>query len=277
MTLSLPQSFFCRLNRGILRLGGEDRRTFLQGIISNDITLCQTERPLYAALLTPQGKFLHDMFIIDKGDHFLIDCEYDRTDDLLKRLLFYKLRAQIVLEKATNLYTVWALWGDFIKDQTAFTDPRLMELGKRMVTHKDYQPPAPEVSIDDYDRHRLTYGIPDGSRDMIIGKSTLLECNLDKLNAISWSKGCYMGQELTARMYYRGLLKKRLYSVTIDNPIESETEIKLENETIGIMASSSGSKGLALMNIEKTEKAIHERLILTANTTHISPSRQEWM
>ena len=257
----MTEPFLCPLeHRGVLRISGKDRRTFLQGLISNDIQLCQPGQPIYAALLTAQGKFLHDMFIVDHDDSLMIDCERARADDLVKRLLTYKLRADIIIENLNHDFTIWAFNETHASLPHAYADPRHKELGFRVMISaaeidmmKTLSPAAADFSV--YDRHRLQLGIADGSRDMIIGKSTLLECNLDRFNAISWTKGCYMGQELTARMHYRALVKKRLYPVRLTCPAPAfESLIYLDAQEAGDMRSSCGDVGLALLNIEKAEK-----------------------
>jgi tRNA-modifying protein YgfZ len=263
-------------HRGIVAIGGEDRRSFLQGLISNDIQQCTPDHPLYAALLTPQGKFLHDLFILDEQKVFLVDCESARADDLLKRLNTYKLRAKVTLENVVNDYEVWAMWG---KDLTvpatplSFADPRLPQLGQRMIVKKENAPEqGQQEEFAAYDKHRIMLGVPDGSRDMIVEKSTLLECNLDRLNAISWTKGCYMGQELTARMHHRGLVKKRLFPVTLEGPAPAfGALITLNGEEIGDMRSSRENVGLALLNIDKTQQALTEKATMLCGETRLTP------
>ena len=262
--------------RGILGIGGEDRRDFLQGLVSNDMALCLPGKPLYAALLTPQGKFLHDMFILDAGDHFLIDCEKDRAEDLLKRLKAHKLRAKVTLENVSAEYDVWAAWGaDIPFFEGWFIDPRLPALGARAVLKQSVEPIFRQrADFDAYDRHRIELGVPDGSRDMEIGKATLLECNLDKLNAISWSKGCYMGQELTARMYYRALVKKRLFPVNIEGAMPGAgTPVLFDGAEIGEMRSHCGGVGLALLNIEKAKAGG----TFTCGEGRLKPYVPEWL
>lgn len=270
-TTNLPLA--CRLaQRGLLRLGGADRRAFLQGLISNDIQLCQGTQPLYAALLTPQGKFLHDLFITDCGEDFLVDCEASRADDLLQRLMAHKLRSKITLENVSEAYDVWAMWGTGLSETAGFyPDPRLPALGQRGILRKGEQPPNSQLTdFAAYDYHRLQYGVPDGSRDMILEKSTLLEGNLDRLNAISWTKGCYMGQELTARTHYRGLIKKRLFPVVIEGVAPSAGSIlSYENEESGEMRSHSGTLGLALLSIEKAEAARQTRTPFVAQDSRL--------
>ncbi|HUY68139.1 MAG TPA: folate-binding protein [Alphaproteobacteria bacterium] len=303
----------------MIRLGGLDRRAFLQGLISNDIDLCQPGRAIFAALLTPQGKFLHDMFIVDAGEDFLIDCEAARAGDLLKRFAAHKLRAKVTLADAAAEFNIWAGFSNrepeagsknqrharpcaghprFLSTQDMdgraklghddavrsndleqnpssdfcllTSDPRLPELGVRMIVKKGVLPQGAHGSFADYDRHRLMLGVADDSRDLIPEKSTLAEGNFDLLNGISWDKGCYMGQELTARMHYRGLVKKRLFPVEIDGrPPAFGTVITYNGEDIGEMRSSCGDRGLALLNVEKAEAAMREGLVLMCGESRL--------
>ncbi len=299
----MTEPLICQLsNRGVIRIGGGDRRNFLQGLISNDINLCTPEQPIYAAFLTPQGKFLHDMFIVDSDGAFLVDCESARANDLLKRLGMHKLRAKVTLEDAPE-YEVWAMWeptelSSFLRkpessqsigqnlrkdtldpdlrrgDAVFFEDPRLPALGARAIVKKGASPDGQRVDFSVYDKHRLALGVPDGSRDILVEKSTLLECNLDLLNGISWTKGCYMGQELTARMYHRALVKKRLFPVKIEGPAPALGAPVLANgEDIGEMRSSCGDLGLALLKIEKVRT---NELFSCGNST-LKPVLPEWM
>src|SRR5262249_39286517 len=159
-----------------------------QGLISNDIGLCTEGRAIYAALLTPQGKFLHDLFVVESDDVFLIDCEAARAEDLLTRLKAYKLSAKVAFENAANAFDVWASWNGTVIGKFHFPDPRLPELGSRWIVKKNETPAGiTPTAFADYDHHRLTLGVADGSRDMLIEKSTLSDGNFDLLNGISWT------------------------------------------------------------------------------------------
>ncbi len=238
--------FFSTLkNRGIITIRGQDRESFLQSLISNDIALLKTQDCVYACLLSPQGKFLYDFFLTVEQDTILIDCEGgQRTDSLAKILNMYKLRADvdITYDNNTTLYEV-------IGAQHGYKDPRHPDIGYRSRTKpKNIE----EKPFSSWDKHRISLTIPDGSRDMIIQKSTLLECNIDKLNGLSFDKGCYIGQELTARMHYRGLAKKHLYTITpIDITAEKLPEcdqtITKNGKNIGVMRSSCDDLGLAIL------------------------------
>jgi tRNA-modifying protein YgfZ len=217
-------------DRGIVRVGGPDRRGFLQGLVSNDVNLLDTQPCVYACLLTPQGKFLHDFFITEKDDALLLECEGGaRAEDLLKKLGLYKLRAKVELSVEPQI-DVYAVFGGA---SYGTPDPRHPDIGRRSFEKPDGME---EKSFEFWDRRRIARAIPDGSRDMLPEVSTLLECNIDRLNGISWDKGCYMGQELTARMHYRGLLKKRLQ--TVELPYD------------GDVRSSCGDIGLALRPVK---------------------------
>lgn len=243
---------------------------FLQDLISNDIGLCSQDAPIYAALLTPQGKFLHEFFIYEIGDAFLMDCEKERTDDLLQRLKTYKLRAKVILENVGDAYGVWG----FPSGTNGFPDPRLPALGSRGVFRKDEI--ANGFTITDasaYDRLRLSLGVPEGSRDMIVEKSALSDGNFDLLNGVSWTKGCYVGQELTARMHHRALIKKRMFPVKISGAAPTAgSPLFYNGAEIGEMRSSQGDIGLALLNIEQTKLAISSGAPLTCGNATLMPA-----
>ena len=222
-------SFFVKLkNRGLIHLEGADRHEFLQDLITNDINRLSKDRMLYACLLTPQGKFLHDFFIIEGKDFMLLDCEGgQRAQDLFRRLNTYRLRkdVQISVEEEN---TVYAIFGAPI----GMPDPRDPEMGNRSFE----KPDLPERPFEEWDKNRIMLTIPDGSRDLTIEKSTMDEARMDQINAIDYEKGCYVGQELTARMHYRGLGKKHLQTVKLDElPEKSE------------LRSSCGDIGMALV------------------------------
>ncbi len=244
------QGFFTRLpHRSLIKITGNDRKSFLQGLISNDINKLETQPLLYACLLTPNGKFLHDFFIFEKNNILHIECEGgDRAKHLLKLLTIYKLRADIKLEliESQEVYTLIGTPAQ--QPSSLYRDPRHPDMGFRAYDKTAIPPATPEKAFSAWDIHRIKLCIPDGSRDMIPEKSTLLECNIDKLNGISYEKGCYLGQELTARMHYRGLTKKSLFTVESKNlPENGEPILNEDGKTVGEMRSSCKNYGLALI------------------------------
>ncbi|MEM6780394.1 MAG: folate-binding protein [Pseudomonadota bacterium] len=233
-------------DRGLIHLEGADRHEFLQALISNDMNKLKSGKALYACLLTPQGKFLHDFFIHEGDGFLLMDCEGgERAQDLFKRLNMYRLRkdVQLSVEEHNDVYAVFG-------QDSGVPDPRHTDMGYRSFE----KPEVEERPFEVWDRHRIALTIPDGSRDIVIERSTLLECGLDHLHAIDWDKGCYMGQELTARMHYRGLAKKHLYTVHNKNKGENLAEAFTKLDNGMEMRSSCGDIGLALLKDDEAEK-----------------------
>jgi folate-binding protein YgfZ len=245
---------FVRLpNRGFLRLSGPDRLKFLQGLVSNDVNAAVPGHAVYSCLLTPQGKFLHDFFLIADGESLLIECEADRRADLAQRLRTYKLRSKIEIAEAD--YAVFTVFGAAPTDAIAYADPRAGALGTRVLLPASTEPDGAPLPFKDYDRLRIAEAVPDGSRDMEVGKAILLENNIDLLNGVAWDKGCYTGQELTARTRYRGLIKKRLVPVRVVGAVPAVGTPLVENGTeVGEMRGASGDLGLALLRLERLRR-----------------------
>jgi folate-binding protein YgfZ len=234
--------------RAVLALSGADRVGFLNGLVSNDVALAVPGRAVWAALLTAQGKWLADFFIFADAERLLLDCEAAQAPMLLQRLQRYKLRSDIAL--APTDLSVYAAW-DGVPDASgalAAPDPRLIEAGWRLLAAS---PVATNSGARDWNLHRLGLGLPDGSADLEAEKTILLEAGFDELHGVSWTKGCYMGQELTARTRYRGLVKRRLLPVRGDMLLPPPgTPVTSQGRDIGQMRSSQGTIGLATLRLE---------------------------
>ncbi len=227
-------------DRAVLHLSGEDRVGFLQGLVSNDVS---GPAPVWAALLTPQGKWVADFFVVPRADALLLDVEAAQAEMLRAKLLRFRLRSRVALAPLEGV-AVQAGWGEAPMPADAWPDPRLPEAGWRAVTTE------PQDGEGDYDAHRLSLGLPGGSADMVAEQSVLLEAGFDELHGISWTKGCYMGQELTARTRYRGLVKRRLVPVRLDGPAPPRgTPVTLAGAEVGEMRSSRGARGMALLRL----------------------------
>ena len=192
------------IDRAVVRLAGDDVKGFLQGLVTNDVS---GPLPVWAGLLTPQGKALFDFIIWSDGDDLLIDCEADQADALIRRLSIYRLRRKIMITRDETLAVHWAREG-----VAGVPDPRLPQLGRRWIA----QPGEP---AEGWRAHRLSLGVAEGVAELGSDQNLWLETNADLLNGVSFTKGCYVGQENTARMNYRQKVNRRLV-VTPDSQVE---------------------------------------------------------
>jgi len=285
-------------SRGVLAIAGDDKTSFLQGLVSNDVAKAGPTQALYSAFLTAQGRYLHDFFLAEAGGSFYIDCEAERREDLKRRLSLYKLRSKVTIADATASHAVALLFGNDALARlglgpepgtakpfaggVAYVDPRLAALGARAVLPREGAAAAFEAAgftVGDkaaYDRLRMSLGVPDGSRDLPVEKAILLENGFDELHAIDWNKGCYLGQELTARTRYRGLVRKRLLPVTIDGPTPAPgTPVMLDDKEAGEMRSAIDGIGLALLRLEHVEGS--PAPVLRAGEAKLRAKKPDWM
>jgi folate-binding protein YgfZ len=234
--------------RGVIAVEGEDRVAFLQGLVSNDVAAVSPGRVVWAALLTAQGKWLADFFVFADGAALLLDCERAQIPMLLQLLSRYRLRMKASL-RALPEWTVYVAWPQLPDvEGIAAADPRLADFAWRILGDR---PLAANATEADWDRYRLEAGLPDGSRDLESDRSVLLEAGFDELSGVSWSKGCYMGQELTARTKYRGLVKRRLVPVSVDGPLPAPGSAVLRDGVeVGTMRSGRDGIGLASLRLD---------------------------
>jgi folate-binding protein YgfZ len=279
-------SFSLLPHRSVIAVSGADRIEFLQGLISNDTTKVAPGHAIWAALLTPQGRFLNDMFVADGGgDTLLLETERERAPALAKKLAMYTLRSKAKVEDCAAVMEVAVVFGEQadkalgIEKCISYVDPRLPALGVRVLApageaaailgSHGFTPATPA----DYDALRLTLGVPDGSRDLPPEKALLLESGFDELNGVDWKKGCYMGQELTARTKYRGLVKKRLFPVRLDGPLPAPgTLVERDGQEVGEIRSGLGDRALAMLRLDGLQGDG-----LMAAGTRIVPEMPTWM
>lgn len=247
-------------DRALLRISGTpgdegQAAGFLNPLISSDVAGTVGDA-VYAALLTPQGKFLHDFLVYTQSpDSLLVDVAAERRADLKRRLTLYRLRAKVELAELDG-WQGYALFGSgnlpaMPERRVLFTDPRLPALGWRLWLPADVAPPLTITSAAAYEAHRIALGVPDGVRDIEVDKGLLLENHFEALHGVDFRKGCYIGQELTARTKYRGLLKKQLYRVEGSAALPpAGTPITANGQEVGQLRSVSGSIGLALLRLD---------------------------
>lgn len=275
--------------RGIIALEGDDRVAFLQGLVSNDIETVRPGHAVWTALLTAQGKWLADFFVFADAEMLLLDCESAQIPMLIQRLSRYRLRMKASLRAFPELrvHVAWPSRPDGggpdgggpnvgapnvgapdvdtpdvgapdvgapdvgtpdVGSSMVAPDPRLPNFAWRII---GAEPLVANATPDDWDRYRLEAGLPDGSKDMEADRSTLLEAGFDELGGVSWSKGCYMGQELTARTKYRGLVKRRLVPVAVDGALPPTGAVVLKDGVdVGTMRSGRDGIGLASLRLD---------------------------
>ncbi len=311
----MPSAFLPK--RAVLSLSGEETIPFLQGLISNDANLLAKGQAIYAALLSPQGKFQHDFFLVPYDGKIYIDVSAQRATDLLAKLKIYRLRSKVELALESE-YKVAVLWDSVIpaqagiqseekldasfswhdKDHKIYPDPRLHELGYRAIVRSDdsslrggeadvaiqYQNVAlPRLFRNDvnneseYEKFRLSLGVPD-TLDMIVDRSLLLECGFEELHGVDFGKGCYVGQEVTARSKFRGQVRKGFYKVSASQSLPViGTKIEAGEKTIGEMRSSLGGNGIAIINNEEYEAAQNNATGFSCGGIKITVSPAEWL
>jgi len=250
----------------IIKISGKDKCNFLQGIISNDIKNVENGKPIYSSILSPQGRFLYDFFVIKNQDSFLLECRKVHSFEILKKFNMHKLRSDVNFELQNNFEILLLNIEDIdivlesLKNKMHFSDPRFPKLLSRIyIKGSDFEKiinssRLKEISNQDYKNFRLKYFIPDFTEDAEIGKSLLMEMRFDKLNGISWDKGCYMGQEVTARMKYRNIVKKQLFGVKINFNSFTDNDIKVEGESIGKLMSHNKEYGISFINLKKLDE-----------------------
>ena len=241
-------------DRAVIALEGREARGFLQGLVTQDLTDLAPGHGLYAALLAPQGKILFDFLITEGDGALLLDCEAAGAEGLVKKLKMYRLRARIEISPRPQLSVYAGLKGRAGERAVSFADPRLAALGPRSIGAVAEMPaelPGPAL----YHAARLELGVPEG-HDFGSDKIFALDAGLDELNAVSFTKGCYVGQELTARMKHRGTDRKRILAVNADAALPAAGAAVMAGESaIGEILSVYGAKGFALVRLDRLEEA----------------------
>jgi folate-binding protein YgfZ len=246
-------------DRAVLRIAGSEARPFLQGLLTNDVDALAPDKPVWAGLLSPQGKYLFDMILFDGDDAILADVWTPRAAELAKRMTMYKLRRDVTVE-STQL-KVFAAWDG---ESMAPYDPRLPGLGRRWVAeHADSS-----AGLAEYEAHRRQLGVAD-SADYPVDRLMWLEANAVELNGVSFTKGCYVGQENTARMHHRDKLRKRLLPVLLNGETGGERTLRAGDRDAGELLSAQSGRGIALMRLEYVEEP-------TELTLHGAPVTVEW-
>ena len=238
-------------DRAVIRIAGDERRSFLQGLVTQDIDALSPEQAIFASLLTPQGKILFDFFLAEDGEAILIDCDAETAPALAKRLTLYKLRAKVEIGIDDALAVLSAESAADAPEGIAFEDPRLPAMGWRVLAKAD----GADAS-GDYDARRLRLGVPEFGKDYGSDAMFLLDVNYDALNGVSYKKGCFVGQEVTSRMKRKGEARRRALMVEFDGPPpEKGSPVEAGESTIGEILSGAEGRALALIRMDRRAKA----------------------
>jgi tRNA-modifying protein YgfZ len=275
--------------RGVIKVGGDDARKFLNGLLTTDIGKVSPQRAAFAALLTPQGKIMVDMIVAEApaedGGGFFLDCPRALALTLTDRLSFYKLRAKVLVEDLSEALGVMAAWDGTRETEygLCYADPRLPALGMRCML-----PPhlanvaagdlgATLVDATAYDAHRIALGAPRGGLDFNYNDAFPHEADMDQLGGIDFEKGCYVGQEVVSRVEHRGTARKRVVPVTFEDfGPEAGVPVKVGEIDVGIMGSSARGRGLAMLHLGRIGDALAAGNPIMSGGIALHPEKPGW-
>ena len=236
---------FLLKDRAIIEISGQDRQEFLQGLITNDIKIANSQKMIYSAFLNGAGRFYVDFFIHEIAEKYILDCHISEADEIIKKLNLYKLRSQIEIKKNQNLFVI------FNVESLGFVDPRVKDFGYRFYVDQADLKNYETQNLIFYHQKRINFKIPEGYYDLTKDKSYIFEFGFDNFNAISYQKGCYVGQETTARNHYRGQLRKKIFLFEVKEVDESlRNNLEEKNDLSSLQFDGDGLKMANIKNHE---------------------------
>jgi folate-binding protein YgfZ len=278
------------IDRGVVSVTGRDSEKLLQGLITNDLEQVApgaTPYPAHhAALLSPQGKILFDFFVVRVADGYLLDVDRAKAAELVKRLSMYKLRADVAIADASSRYMVFAIWGDGATARIEagggiqFADPRHPLIGLRLLAEAEAGDTFADETLDTeashrrYDAERVRLGVPEGGKDYAFGDAYPHEANFDLLHGVSFTKGCYVGQEVVARMQNKTIVRKRVVKITAPAALTSGTDVLLGEAPIGRIGTVDGNNALAMLRLDRAVEAEQKNQKLTAGGIVVTPDAE---
>ncbi|MBZ9934856.1 folate-binding protein [Mesorhizobium sp. BR1-1-16] len=255
-------SFAILADRAVLKIGGPDAERFLQNIVTTDMERAVATGAGFGALLSPQGKILADFLVAATVDGFLIDLPRAALADFTKRMTLYRLRAKVEIASLAESHAVVAYWDGTAAPAvmgTVIADPRLAALGFRAILPNGIDPSAPgyhERTAEDWHAHRIALGVPEGGRDFAFGDAFPHDADMDDLGGLDFRKGCYVGQEIVSRMQHRGTARRRAVMVS-GGPLPAPgTPVEADGKALGILGTSAGDHGIALLRLDRTKLAL---------------------
>ncbi len=277
-------------NRGVLRVAGDDARSFLDGLVTNSLERAKPDIACHAALLTPQGKIIADFFITEAdaedGGGFYCDVPVVSIDDLVRRLTLYKLRAKVTIADMSADLRVVALWGGAPVTDLAmsFLDPRLPAMGQRVIVHTSQvdnlieAAEATLVELEEYHDRRARLGLGEPLFDYALNDTFPHEINMDQLNGIDFKKGCYVGQEVVSRMQHRGTARTRLVQLRYEDHISiaEGAPVIAGEKTLGVTGSCCAGTGLAMLRLDRVADALAANLPIHAGGVPAAVIKPAW-
>jgi folate-binding protein YgfZ len=276
-------------DRGVVKVVGDDARSFLNGLLTAEITQVTPALPKFAALLTPQGKIIVDCIVAEApaadGGGFFLDCPRALAGALVEKLNFYKLRAKVICEDLSEVLGVLAVWGGAGTTDygLVYPDPRLPALGQRIMLPPHLAKEAVHdlgaelLEASAYEAHRIALGVPRGGLDFIYGDAFPHETDMDQLAGIDFGKGCYVGQEVVSRMEHRGTARTRIVPILADGfAPDAGVPVMAGDKQVGITGSHAGERGLAMLRLDRVADARAAGTALTAGGVNVEPRKPDW-
>ncbi len=277
-------------NRGVVKVSGDDARSFLDGLITASMARVAPGRAIHAALLTPQGKIIADFLVTEaeaeEGGGYWLDVPLVAAAELVKRLTLYKLRAKVMVEDLSPAFGVIAGWGGPVPDDIAlaFADPRLPVLGWRLIVHHSQcdaaiaELGADRVEPEDYHAHRGAAGVGEAAFDYQQGDAFPHEINMDQLGGVDFGKGCYVGQEVVSRMQHRGTARTRLVPLLYADGFAAMegAPVIAGDKALGITGTTAGDRGLAMLRLDRVAEAVVAGVPIMAGGLAASVVRPDW-
>jgi folate-binding protein YgfZ len=274
-------------DRGVVKVGGDDARRFLNGLVTSDIGKVAPGKPVFAALLTPQGKIIVDFIVAESADggSFFLDCPRALAATLVERLSFYRLRAKVSVEDLSEKLGVLAAWNGTgaTKRGLVYPDPRLPALGLRCIVAQNL---AGEAAADlgaeladasAYEGHRIALGIPRGGVDFAYGDAFPHETDMDQLGGVDFAKGCYIGQEVVSRVEHRGTARTRIVPIVYDGfAPEPGMPVMMGEKEAGRLGSTAAGRGLAMLRLDRIEEARAKAVPLVTGGVTIRAAKPAW-
>jgi folate-binding protein YgfZ len=250
-------------DRGVIKVAGAEATNFLHRLITNSVLNIPQGEGRYSGLLTAQGKLIFDFFVVPLPEGpeagYFFDCVREQTGDLIKRLNLHKMRAKIAIEDQSETLAVAAVFeGDAPAgiDGVVYRDTRAPGMGLRIIAPRDALAKLMGTDSSLYEAHRVAQGVPKGGVDFVYGDTFVHDANLDLLNGVDFKKGCYVGQEVVARVHFRKSARKRIVKIHFDGPAQAQgTQVMAGETTIGQVGSTAGGDGLAMLRLDRLEDA----------------------